>query len=89
MSQFMQRRSLACQVRISLHNWPVAHLWRSLYSWYTAYLRRSWHDWHIAGRNLPQASGCQWGNHFRPYGLILVTLSIVIMPRLRIELFIL
>ena len=89
MSQFMRHRGMACHVRISLHNWPVARLWRSLYSGDAAHLRCSLHDWHIAGRNLPQASGCQWGNHFRPNGLILVALAVEIMPRLRVELFLL
>jgi hypothetical protein len=80
---------MARQVRISLHTWPVAHLWCSLYGWYAAYLRCSWHNWHITGWNLPKASSCQWGNHFRSYGLILVALAVEIMPRLRIELVIL
>jgi hypothetical protein len=83
----MWRRGLACQVRISLHEWPVAHVWSSLYGWDAAYLGRSWHDWHIAGRHLPQASGCQWSNHFRPNGLILVALAVEIMPCLWIERF--
>ena len=81
MSKFMWRRGMACQVRISLY--------ASLHTWPIAQLRCSWHAWHITGRNLPNAPGCQRGNHFRPYGLILVALAVEIMPPLRIELFLL
>ena len=70
--QFVERRSMACQVRAFWRNRGVAHWWRSRHGRNTAYLRRSRHDWHITGRNRPEAPGCQWGNHVRPQRLIFI-----------------